>query len=248
MLGRTLRVRTCLAILLSALWGFGAAASDNPAAGAAAGAAAATATTPTELSSPPSPTIVEVPRRADFGPETPSAEARGVADWALQSADHQNLPFMVIDKVHARVYMFQPDGKLRGATSALLGLAIGDHTVPGIGKRPLSSIKPAERTTPAGRFMANLDKDIHGVEVLWVDYDSALSLHRVVPGTPKERRAQRLASAAAADKRITYGCINVPVRFYEEVVSPSFKGTYGVVYVLPETRPLREVFGSVAVQ
>ena len=67
-------------------------------------------------------------------------------------------------------------------------------------------------------------------------------------GTPKERRAQRLASASPADKRITYGCIPVPIRFCEEVVSPAFKGTYGVVYVLPETRPARALFGSCAVR
>jgi hypothetical protein len=127
-----------------------------------------------------------------------------------------------------------------------MGLAIGDDTVPGIGQRPLSSIKPAERTTPAGRFMASLDLDIHGVEVLWVDYDSSLSLHKVVKGTPQERRAQRLASPNPAERRITFGCINVPVPFYERVVSPAFKGTYGVVYVLPETRPARDLFGTQA--
>jgi len=181
-------------------------------------------------------------RRADFGAETPSPQAQEVAQWVVQSADNARLPFIVIDKVQARVYVFHADGRLRGATPALLGLAVGDHTVPGIGKRKLSTIRPDERTTPAGRFVASLDKDIHGVEVLWVDYDSALSLHRVVPGTPQERRAQRLASAKPSDRRITYGCINVPVRFYDEVVSPAFKGTYGVVYLLPETRPAREVF------
>ncbi len=216
------RVRGCLIILIAGVWAFGAVAADEG--------------------------LADSPPRADFGPETPSVPVQEVADRVLQSADNRNLPFMVIDKVQARVYVFHADGRLRGATTALMGLAIGDHTVPGIGQRKLSSIRPEERTTPAGRFMASLDRDIHGVEVLWVDYDSSLSLHRVVPGTPKERRAQRLASAAASDKRITYGCINVPVRFYDEVVSPAFKGTYGVVYVLPETRPIREVFGFVAVQ
>lgn len=183
-----------------------------------------------------------VARKADFGPVTPSPETRETADWVVQSGDHKNLPFMVIDKQQAKVFVFYPDGKLRGATSALLGLAIGDHTPPGIGQKKLSAIKPEERTTPAGRFMSSLSKDIHGVEVLWLDYESALSLHAVVKGTPQERRAQRLASPAVADKRISFGCINVPVRFYAEVVSPAFTGTYGVVYVLPETKPLREVF------
>ncbi|MRD49005.1 hypothetical protein GHT07_17140 [Caenimonas koreensis DSM 17982] len=175
-------------------------------------------------------------------------DVQDVADRIVQSADNKQLPFIVIDKAQARVFVFHPDGRLRGATPALLGLAIGDHTVPGIGQRKLSSIRPDERTTPAGRFKASLDKDIHGIEVLWVDYDSALSLHRVVQGTPKERRAQRLASPDPAQRRISFGCINVPVRFYDEVVSPAFKGTYGIVYILPETKPAREVFTFLSAQ
>ena len=130
----------------------------------------------------------------------------------------------------------------------LLGLAVGDDSVPGIGQRKLSSIRPDERTTPAGRFVASLDRDIHNKEILWVDYDTAVSLHAVVKGTPKERRAERLASPSPLDKRISYGCINVPVKFYEKVVSPIFTGTNGIVYVLPETRSAKEVFGSYDVQ
>jgi hypothetical protein len=81
-----------------------------------------------------------------------------------------------------------------------------------------------------------------------VDYDTALSLHPVVTGQPKERRAERLATPSPLDNRISFGCINVPVKFYENVVSPSFTGTYGIVYILPETRTAREVFGSYDVQ
>ena len=187
-------------------------------------------------------------RLANFGMEVFSPESRKLADWVVDSADNGKLPFMIIDKVQARVFVFDAQGQLRGAAAALLGLAIGDHTVPGIGQRKLSSIRPEERTTPAGRFVASLDRDVHGQEVLWVDYDSALSLHRVVTGQPKERRAERLASPSPLDNRISFGCINVPVKFYEQVVSPSFTGTNGIVYILPETRSVREVFGSYDVQ
>jgi hypothetical protein len=187
-------------------------------------------------------------RLANFGQEVSSPESRKLADWVVDSANNGNLPFMIIDKAQARVYMFNAQGQLRGASAALLGLAIGDDTVPGIGQRKLSSILPFERTTPAGRFVASLDRDIHGQEVLWVDYDSALSLHRVVTGQPKERRAERLATPSPLDNRISFGCINVPVKFYENVVSPSFTGTNGIVYILPETRSPREVFGSYDVQ
>ena len=181
---------------------------------------------------------------ANFGPEESSPESRQLADWVMDSADNGKFPFIIVDKVNARVFVFDAQGQLRGTASALLGLAVGDDSVPGIGQRKLSSIRPAERTTPAGRFVASLDRDIHGKEILWVDYDTAVSLHPVVKGTPKERRAERLASPSPLDKRISYGCINVPVSFYEKVVSPTFTGTNGIVYVLPETRSAREVFGS----
>lgn len=208
--------------------------------------AAASASLPAPAELPAAP--AGVTRLAEFGQVVPSSETQKLADWVVHSADNAKLPFMIVDKVRAQVLVFTPQGQLKGASSALLGLAIGDDSVPGIGQRKLSTIRPEERTTPAGRFVASLDRDIHGVEVLWVDYDTAVSLHRVVPGSPKERRAERLASPNARDKRISFGCINVPVKFYDGVVSPSFTGTNGIVYILPETRSAREVFGSYDVQ
>lgn len=187
---------------------------------------------------------VQSPRLANFRQETPSAEVQELADWVVDSANNQTLPFLIIDKVQARVFAFDPRGELRGAASALLGLAVGDDSVPGIGTRKLSSIRPEERTTPAGRFVASLAKGLRGEEMLWVDYDTSISLHRVVTSLPKERRAERLASPSPLDNRISYGCINVSARFYDDVVSPAFTGTDGIVYILPETRSARDVFGS----
>jgi hypothetical protein len=183
-------------------------------------------------------------KRADFAQASASEEARHVAHWVVDSGDNLHKPFVIVDKREAKVFVFDAKGQLRGDASALLGLAIGDDSVPGIGSKKLSAIRPEERTTPAGRFVANLDKNLKGVEMLWVDYDTAISLHRVVTGTARERRAQRLASSSPSERRISYGCINVPVQFYDDVVSPAFTGTDGIVYVLPETRPAREVFGS----
>lgn len=184
------------------------------------------------------------PKRANFGQERASPEASHIADWVVDSGDNQGMPFMIVDKVHAKVLMFNADGRLQAAAPALLGLARGDDSVPGIGERKMSTIRPEERTTPAGRFVASLAPDIHGEEMLWVDYDTAISLHRVVKGKPSEQRAQRLNSATTDDNRVSYGCINVPVNFYEKVVSPAFTGTNGIVYVLPETRSARDVFAS----
>lgn len=191
--------------------------------------------------------------RAAFGSEHASREARHVADWVVHSGDNRNhragnarkLPFVVIDKQDAKVFVFDADGRLRGAAAALLGLATGDHAVPDIGTRKLSSIRPEERTTLAGRFLAMLGNSTRGEDVLWVDYDGAVSMHRVIA---TRDRLRRLATPTSRDNRISYGCINIPARFYETVVQPSFAGTHGIVYVLPETRPAREVFASYDVE
>lgn len=185
-----------------------------------------------------------VPRRADFDREVASAEVRHVADWALHSGDNAGMPYVIVDKVDARLFVFDPHGRLLGASPALLGLTRGDQSAPGIGSRKLSTITPLERTTPAGRFVANLDRSLTGEEILWVDYDSGVAIHRVITTVPKERRLQRLQSSLPEEHRITFGCINVPVKFYENVVSPAFRGTNGIVYVLPETRSAQEVFRS----
>jgi hypothetical protein len=209
----------------------------------AIGASAASAQQSALPSDPPTALAVESRSlQADFRLERASPEVRELADQVVSSRDNGNLPFIVIDKVQARVYVFDATGQLRGANSALLGTAISDDTVPGIGQRKLSTIRPHERTTPAGRFVAYLDRDIHGEEVMWVDYETSLSLHRIITSNPKERRAERLASPSPLDNRITYGCINVSVAFYDGVVSPLFQRTQGIVYILPETRPARVVF------
>lgn len=190
------------------------------------------------------PAAAQESKRVDFERESASKEARQVADWVADSGDNHSLPFVIVDKVDAKVFVFNADGRLLGATPALLGAAHGDDSVPDIGKRKLSRIRPEERTTPAGRFVAVLDRNLKGKEILWVDYDTSLSLHPVITSNIKEQRAQRLASPSPLDNRISYGCINVPDQFFKRVLNPAFNGTKGVVYILPETRSLQKVFAS----
>ncbi|MGE4243550.1 hypothetical protein [Ramlibacter sp.] len=187
-------------------------------------------------------------RMADLGAEPASAEVLHVAHWAVDSGDTAGLPFAVVDKIEGRAYVFGADGRLRGASAALVGFARGDRSVPGIGDRPISSIREEERTTPAGRYEASMGRGMKGEEILWVDYEGAVAIHRVVTGVPRERRLQRLDSKLASDRRITYGCINVPVKFFENVVLPTFGKAGGIVYVLPETRRAQDLFGSYEVR
>ena len=118
---------------------------------------------------------------------------------------------------------------------------------PGVGSKDLSKIGPAERTTPAGRFVARYGQAAGGQTVLWVDWSTSVALHAVVTGNRRERRLERLLSPSPVDNRITFGCINVPTNFYNEKVRPLFRRTGGVVYVLPDTKPLETVFPGVLV-
>ena len=187
------------------------------------------------------------------GRSSPSADAQDAAApiddnvnkitaWITASHDNNHAPFIVIDKLGAKVFVFDSESRFVGETPALLGIARGDDSAPGVGSRKLSAIAHHDRTTPAGRFIAKIGMASGNHEVLWVDYATSISLHPVVTSNKREQRVQRLNSPSPKDNRITFGCINVPAAFYKDVVRPLFKRESGVVYILPETKPLGDVF------
>jgi hypothetical protein len=194
---------------------------------------------------PPSPqSPVPVVMRVDFGAHQPSPDARSVADWVVDSRDHKKMSFVIVDKKDAKVYVFNPSGQLKDAAAALLGSAHGDDSVPGIGDKPLSQVLPEEKTTPAGRFIAQLGTNTKGEDIVWVDYDAAVSMHRVRATVQSEQRLERLASPTPDDNRISFGCINLPPEFYENTLKPTVQAGATVIYVLPETRSPEKTFAS----
>lgn len=181
-------------------------------------------------------------KRAKFGPALASAQARQVADWVMNSADNRGLSFILVDKVEAKVFVFDPSGKIIGATPALLGLGIGDVIPATKGERIVAKLQPWERITPAGRFTADLGEDEDGQTLAWVDYDQSIALHPVMTANTSEHRLERLATPTAADNRISYGCINVPAVFFRNVVLKILKRSNAAVYVLPERMSLKAAF------
>jgi hypothetical protein len=168
-----------------------------------------------------------------------SAEVRRVAAWIVQSDDHGDLQFIIVDKVNARLFLFDHAGGLRASAPVLIGLAAGDDSPPDIGTRPLSKIAPSERVTPAGRFIAAPGEDTAGNEIIWIDYNAAVALHRVSdrkPGSGAKSRLERLKNGSAADRRISLGCVNVSTEFYDNFIAPTFGKSEGVIYILPTTR------------
>jgi hypothetical protein len=182
------------------------------------------------------------PKLADFDGARAPADVRQMADWVVDSGDNRGLPFVIVEKPEAEVFVFDAGGRILGMAPCLVGLQPGDDSVPGIGTRPLAEITPDQRTTPAGRFVASLGHDLGKLDVLWVDYADAISLHRVINTVPAERRLERLASPTPLDNRISYGCINVPKKFFDSIVQPAFTGTSGIVYILPEIKTMHDAF------
>ncbi len=182
-------------------------------------------------------------RVADFGNALPSAEARAVADWIARVDDHQGKAFVVVDKKSAHLYVFNAQARLQASSPVLLGEALGDDSVPGIGDRPIEEVRPHERTTPAGRFVGERGRNARGEDVVWVDYDAAVSMHRVVTSNAAEQRLQRLATPSISDNRISYGCINIPHAFYDAYIRPAFSTQSSIIYVLPDVARIQQFFG-----
>ncbi len=168
-----------------------------------------------------------------------------LAGWVVATKDSQGYPFAIIDKAAAQILVFGGDGRPRGAAPGLFGSAVGDHTAPGIAGLALREIPGRDRTTPAGRFVGGFGPSIDAGRVLWVDYDSAVSIHPTATGVPAEKRPERLASPSPDDNRITHGCINVSPEFYEQIIRPTFERG-GVFYILPDEAPLAEIFPEFA--
>ena len=83
--------------------------------------------------------------------------------------------------------------------------------------------------------------------MLWVDYATSVALHTIPVGN-KENRKARMLSPTIEDNRVTFGCINVPKAFYAKGVMPLFQKKGGYVYVLPDVKPIEEVFPRLRVQ
>ena len=182
------------------------------------------------------------PRDAAFEARKPSADAREMVQWVRHSGDAAGRPFIVVDKKQARLYAFGADGRMLASTAVILGAERGDDSAPGVGDRAQTgAFRPGDRTTPAGRFETQPGVNISGEHVVWLDYEAALALHRLRPGKAHAVRAARLADSTPDQRRLSLGCVVVPVKFYLDVVQPLLGRRPGVVYVLPETAEAREL-------
>jgi hypothetical protein len=181
---------------------------------------------------------------ADFGKQSAPSDVVQVANWVSVTRNNGKRGFIIIDKKQAQLYVFDPEGKLKNRTPVLVGKTIGDRALPGSGDKPIAQLRDDEKTTPAGRFLAMRGRNTRGEDVLWIDYQQAIAMHRLASVSAEERRAERLASPDPSDNRISNGCVNIPPRFYDSVLKPTITKLGAIIYVLPETMPPQQVFGS----
>lgn len=186
-----------------------------------------------------------LPAAAEYKAPAVSPDARELQRWIVQTADHGARPFAIVDKKTAHLYVFDAAGSLQAESPVLLGQAPGDGIAPNVGEHAQQGFVPFhERTTPAGRFIAEPGINNTGEHVIWVDYDSAFAIHRLRPGRSLRDRQARLESTNVSERRASSGCVVVPVRFYEEVLQGWLGNGRAVVYVLPESGSAREFSGA----
>ncbi|ASQ90737.1 hypothetical protein CHL67_07185 [Prosthecochloris sp. GSB1] len=174
---------------------------------------------------------------------TASDEVQKTYRWIEKERDNRKLPFAIIDKKNAHIYVFDDKGKIIDTGPVLLGIAKNDQIDPKTLKKPLSSIGKEDRVTPSGRFQSVIGPDHRGKQVLWVDPQFAIALHPVV-NVPGQNRFTRIESSSADDNRITWGCINVPVPLFKKVITPLFKPKSGFVYILPESDSVEKLLAQ----
>ena len=164
-------------------------------------------------------------------PQDPLQLARAL----VARAEHAQRPFAVVDKRGAQILVFDASGTLVGRSAALLGRALGDASVPGVGLRTQQGrLREADRTTPAGRFVAEPGRNHDGEAIVWIDYDAALAIHRLRGGPDHASRSRRLRGADPLARRVSAGCVVVPGAFYDSVVQPLLGRQRGLVVVMPE--------------
>ena len=170
-------------------------------------------------------TTLAIPTEANAATPTETAVVQNI----VGQNDNQGKQFIVADKQAGTLTMYTASGQQITSTPALFGKTAGDSV--------------SSKNTPSGRFetkQANVSTEGYGgsAQVLTQNGQnlqlggSSYAIHRVYTKYASENRQGRLDTPTATDNRISLGCINVPVDFYDTYLN-SDQDT--VVYVMPET-------------
>jgi hypothetical protein len=154
-----------------------------------------------------------VPEQAAAAPEdalareSASDDVRRLVQWAVSTQDYAGMPFVVIDGVGARIYAFDPRGRLRGLAPVVLGA------------------NDAALAAPAGRFVANTLASARGPGIVWANDKTRLTLHALTEQASELRPLEPPQAQESAS-------LHVDARFYREYLE-ALRMQPSVAYVLP---------------
>lgn len=200
--------------------------------------------------------------KANFGDVVPSAAVATVAQWASQTNQTKGKPSIIVDKANGVAYVMDANSKLIGASPVVTGLQAGrDSYRPGemAGVKGLDDFTPDKRLTAAGQ--AEMTPTVNAAEVEEGLYRSPVLLGYLISDerigtntidavhTPFSwDRVTRLDSATADDNFASYGCVNIGIDFFKQVIEPTFitnkklGTTTGTIFILPAAEPLEKYF------
>jgi hypothetical protein len=149
--------------------------------------------------------------------ESASDDVRRLVQWAVNTQDYAGMPFVVIDGVGARIYAFDPRGRLRGLAPVVLGA------------------DDAALAAPVGRFVANTLASTRG-GIVWANDKTRLTLHALTEQAGELRPLETPQAQEGAS-------MHVDARFYREYLE-ALRTQASVAYVLPPANiAVDQVFG-----
>lgn len=125
-------------------------------------------------------------------------------------------PIIVVDKSAAKMFVYFPQDGTVLSGPVLLGKVKGDHI--NLADFNINTNSPA--ITPAGTFWANkkFSAKLNESILSFVEgHISFIAIHPVFTKIPAERRLQRLTSSETYDNRISNGCINLGLEFFNVI-------------------------------
>ncbi|HAX5209117.1 TPA: hypothetical protein JZG45_003969 [Escherichia coli] len=163
-----------------------------------------------------------------------SNTASAVRAWVQETKDNRGQKYIIADKVSGEMHIMDSRGNVLATMPALYGTQKGDAAIPG--QTPAGIFTLQQRYDVASSFGGDVQQFAeHSDGSIW-------AIHRVLTSNPKQMRQARLNSPTAEDNRVSLGCINVPADMYNKYLKNGFKGK---LYVIPEQRPLGEVFRGI---
>lgn len=176
-----------------------------------------------------------------------SEGAKAVYRNMAETAKASGKGFVIADKPNGMIHFFNADGSLLVQDSALYGKDLGDvfegHSFMG-----------GKKITPAGKFTLQVTPSEYegGYELALKEAagrgNAYIAVHSVYLGDAAERRAERLGAVSAAEKRISYGCINTKTETFVKSVLPrisDFDG--GMLFVMPDKQTAESMFPATTV-